>query len=180
MAEKPASLINLETGQRIQEKFDAYLLGLIFTTLALSIQTARFGSSHIADSLEILSWLLLLIAGLSGLWRLESIPELYRLISLRVEKEEVADGAKHARVQGAREFHVVPTGKTVPVDQYIAEAEASVAKVDDYLKPFERRGLKKYKVMRLCFVAGLLALIASRAYAALRNLIATWPWELAL
>jgi hypothetical protein len=43
MATEPASQSNTAMAQRIQEKFDAYLLGLIFTILGLSIQTAKLG-----------------------------------------------------------------------------------------------------------------------------------------
>jgi hypothetical protein len=180
MADKSSSQLNIEVGQRIQEKFDAYLLGLIFTTLALSLQTAKFGTYLIADSLELVSWMLLLIAGLAGLSRLEWIPELYRLISLRHEKEELAHGAEKARLQGAKELHVVPLGRAVPTDQFIAEAKDSVAKVEKHLEPLERRGLKKYKTMKYCFVAGLFTLICARGYGPLRHIIDAWPWRFAL
>lgn len=54
MAES-ATPSNTAIAQRIQEKFDAYLLGLIFTVLGLSIQTAKFGALPWADVLEIIS-----------------------------------------------------------------------------------------------------------------------------
>lgn len=53
----------------------------MFTLLALSVQSASFGSSVVADICEIFAWLLLLIAGVAGLSRLELTPEVFRLVN---------------------------------------------------------------------------------------------------
>ena len=71
MPSESAGHSNTAIAQRIQEKFDAYLLGLIFTILGLSIQTAKFGPSATADAFEVISWVLFLVAGLTGLSRFE-------------------------------------------------------------------------------------------------------------
>jgi hypothetical protein len=175
MADKSASQLNIEIGQRIQEKFDAYLLGLIFTLLGLSIQTAKFGASRVADTLEILAWLLLLAAGLAGLSRLEWIPEQYRLYALRLEKEELAHGAEKAVLEGAHEFHVLPLGKAVPASQYIAEAKDSVAKIENVLDPVEKKGRRKYHIMKWTFVAALATLMVARAFIPIKGIVAPDP-----
>src|ERR1700675_3517520 len=56
------------------EKFELYTISLVFTLLALSVQTAKFGDSYIADSSELLGWVTLLISGIFGLWRMELKP----------------------------------------------------------------------------------------------------------
>jgi hypothetical protein len=164
MSDAPARDLNIEIGQRIQEKFDAYLLGLIFTVLAFSIQTAAFGVSDVADLLEVFSWLSLLIAGLAGLSRMEWTPKQYQYYSAQFQLEEQVRGAEAARLKGAREFYVVPTGTTISVDQYIAEAKAPIKKLEDALQPIERKGKIKYLVLRVGFVIGLVALISARAW----------------
>jgi len=68
------SLSEREIAQQSQEKFEFYLVGLVFTLLALSIQTAKFGQSNLSDFFELSGWLSLAVSGLSGLWRLEYIP----------------------------------------------------------------------------------------------------------
>src|SRR5438046_3320901 len=119
MPPEPTSPSNTAIAQRIQEKFDAYLLGLIFTILGLSIQTARFGPSPTADVLEILSWLLLLVAGLVGLNRLEWTPEVYRLYGIQDEKEEAKRALQRAKLEGLEQVFVAPLNKSIPVDEYI-------------------------------------------------------------
>jgi NhaP-type Na+/H+ or K+/H+ antiporter len=60
-----------ESAQGVQEKFEFYFLSLIFTILALTIQTAKFGRSGAEDVLELSGWVCLLIAGVVGLWKME-------------------------------------------------------------------------------------------------------------
>jgi hypothetical protein len=146
MADKSASEQNVQIAQRLQEKFDAYLVGLIFTVLALSIQTAKFGVSPIADLLEIVSWLVFLIAGIAGLSRLEWASEIYRLYGIQTEKEELVRVAQHAGMQGAKELHIVPLGTTVPVSEYVADAKKSVRTVEEAIKPLEKKSLFKYRI----------------------------------
>lgn len=62
-----------------QDKFDLYFLGLTFTILGLSIQTASFGKMVWSDCLELLAWLLLLLSGLAGLYKGLWKPNLYSL-----------------------------------------------------------------------------------------------------
>jgi NhaP-type Na+/H+ or K+/H+ antiporter len=174
MADTPASQQNTAIAQRIQEKFDAYLLGLIFTILGLSIQTAKFGTSPTADALEILSWLLLLVAGLAGLSRLEWAPEMYRLFGLQQEKDELGRAVQLASLKGTTEVYVAPLGKSVPADQYVAEAKESVATVEAALKPLQRKGFIKYRVMKVAFVLGLFSLMCARALLPVRGIFHAW------
>lgn len=90
---------------------------------------------QIADSSEIVGWLLLLIAGLAGLSRFEWTSEIYRLYGVQAEKEELARSVEEGRLKGAKEIYVVPLATTVPATQFIAEAKSSVTRVKDVLEP---------------------------------------------
>lgn len=175
MTDKPASLQNTEIAQRTQERFDAYLLGLIFTILALSIQTAKFGDSPAADASEIVGWLLLLIAGLSGLSRFEWTSEIYSLYGVQTEQESLARAIEEAAtLKGVKEIYVVPLAMKVPAVQLLADAKQSVAKVKDVLEPMHKRNLKRYRVMKWGFVLGLFALIFARAFLPASGVVRAW------
>ena len=179
MTDKSASDGNIEVAQRIQEKFDAYLLGLIFTVLAVSIQTAEFGTSLVADAFELFSWVCLLVAGLAGLSRLEWIPEQYRLYSLQLEKEALAREGEKARLAGAREFHVLEDRKVVNAEEHVTDARASAQKVAGALEPIAKKNTRKYRIMRTAFVVGLVSVMIARALVPAAAIIARWPWRLA-
>lgn len=67
---KESDLNYLKIALEAQTKFEYYLIGLIFTLLALSIQSAKFGPMPLADIAELLGWLALLASGLIALVRL--------------------------------------------------------------------------------------------------------------
>ena len=70
-----------KSAQEMEVKFGFYSVALTFTILGLSIQTASFGANFVADSAELLAWLILLISGFNGLSRLEHISHLLELFS---------------------------------------------------------------------------------------------------
>jgi hypothetical protein len=174
MAIEPASQSNTAIAQRTQERFDAYLLGLIFTILGLSIQTAKLGTSPTADAFEVISWVLFLVAGLTGLSRFEGTSEVYRLYGIQDEKEEAKRALQKAKLEGLKEVFVAPLKKFIPVDQYIAEASQSVATVKGVVEPLVQRSGKKYRVMKYGFAAGLLALMVARAWEPIHGIVHAW------
>jgi hypothetical protein len=164
VTERSGADINIEIAQRLQERFETYWLGLIFTLLAASIQTATFGAVPMADAMELAAWIFLLIAGLAGLSRFEWIPEIYRLKSIQIEKEDLARTVHKEQLKGMQEVYVAPLKKTVSASQYVTEAEASARTVERHLEPIERRQMWKYRVKKWSFVIALCLLVAARAY----------------
>jgi hypothetical protein len=155
---------NIQIAQRRQERFETYVVGLIFTLLGLSVQTATFGAAVVADVLELISWALLFVAGLAGLSRHEWIPEFFRLASLRVEKENAVRAVEKAMLQGSREVFVAPTREVVPAQVYVAEDKKAVATIEAREEMLERRQLCKYRIMKWTFVLALGTLILARGW----------------
>jgi len=79
---------NYDIAQRIQEKFDFYLIALTFTVLGFSIQTVKFGKVVYADLAELIAWFLLIISGVLGLRKMMWKASLFRL---HYEKDDLKD-----------------------------------------------------------------------------------------
>ena len=127
-----------------------------------------------ADAFEVISWVLFLVAGFTGLSRMEWTPEVYRLYGIQDEKEEAKRALQKAKLEGLKQVFVAPLNKSVPVDQYIAEASQSVATVKGIVEPLVKRSAKKYRVMKYGFVAGLLALMLARAWVPIGGIVHAW------
>ena len=84
---------NIRYARIPQEKFEYYLVALTFTLLGLSVQTVKFGSSNVADILELVGWVVLLLSGIMALLRLEMQPVVHnnyaRLDSINSELSQL-------------------------------------------------------------------------------------------
>lgn len=60
-------------GLELRQKYELYFVSLAFTLAALSVQTAPHVGPLWRLSVEILGWVLLLIAGMVGLWRISRL-----------------------------------------------------------------------------------------------------------
>ena len=76
-----------EVAAQAQEKFHFYLVGLVFTLLALSVQTEKFVGPALDDALEVGGWIALLCSGIAGLWRLEYVPVIRQKFALLAESK---------------------------------------------------------------------------------------------
>lgn len=142
--------------QEFQHKFEIYLIGLVFTLLGLSIQTAKFGVIIAADVYEIVGWVALLASGLIGLWRLEWVPVALtshaKSVSLQNEKalleQHRAAGVATVKVEDQQES----------IATVIDDRTLAISKLEDRLKQIEQSILARYTWHRRLFVAGLMGL----------------------
>ena len=144
-----------EIAQRQQERFEFYIVSLVFTLLVLSIQTAEFGHSKISDILEITGWIMLVISGVSGLWRLEYLP--VERIKL-TQRDEYEKNKKSLEI-GAKQLNTVQS-----IPDSIQKYQDVIKLLDPIIKNLERSNLRKYTVHRYSFIVGLCFLVISRSY----------------
>lgn len=151
--------------RQLQEKFELYLLGLIFTLLGLAVQTATFGRSQIADTLELAGWLSLLTSGLVGLLRMEKIPVAHvadaAQLDCRKELTLVKDAASRGTTQVTELHKSVPP---IDIGVVIANRESQVSNLGEIKKNLGREIRAKYTVHKWSFVLGLCLITTGRAY----------------
>lgn len=163
---------NSIVGQRIQEKFQFYVLALTFTVLGLSVQTSSFGVSRLADGLELAAWAALAVSGLVGLWRVEGTPHLYDLFAVRNQYDTRAQGLRKIESQGARSVTSLEDGLEHPISEALQNAVSSVTIIDSHLKPLKVSLQARYRAQRALFVAGFVLLVCARGWSPLRALVA--------
>jgi hypothetical protein len=136
---------NTDFANTLQHKVDMYFIGLVFTVMALAIQSAKF-SGHVLQWLpEVSGWLCLIAAGVLGLWRMQQIPRIFHY-------------GEHAGVQRST------LGKiTDPAAMEQARADITVAQMmsDTINRAVGRSGTAQLRL----FGAGLILIAVARAYA---------------
>jgi hypothetical protein len=69
---------NWDRATEIQIKFPLYFVGLVFTMLALAVQTTKIGTIPAVNVTELTSWCFLLASGVSGLLHIYYLGELHK------------------------------------------------------------------------------------------------------
>ncbi|PTB99538.1 hypothetical protein [Marinobacter flavimaris] len=162
---------NTEAGQRIQEKFQFYILGLTFTLLGLAIQTASFGTSPAADIMELLGWALLLTSALTLASRLEWTPQIYHLFDVQQDIEQDQRDLHDAQSKGARQVTVRGTGESIDLDDVLKRLDSKLSITRAQIEKLDKGGELKYKIHRYGFIFGLAAILAARAWPPVSNLL---------
>jgi hypothetical protein len=160
--EKPKS-VERAIAQQTQEKFELYLLSLVFTLLALSIQTAKFSGLVVADGLELVGWACFVVSGLAGLSRLEWISNIRVKLATQSDLENEVFKLKELLLQGQSELHVLDTGKRQPIAERIQNRQEAIAILTPHIEKLERKSFIKYDIHKYGFAVGVIAVAAARA-----------------
>lgn len=151
--------------QQTQEKFEFYLLSLVFTLLALSIQTAKFGTAIPPDALELSGWLFFIVSGISGLWRMEWTPVIRIKLAQKQSFENDISKLKELQLQGQTELLILENDSKQPIQERIQNYENAINLLSPYITKLERKHFIKYYFHIYGFVLGVLCVASARAYA---------------
>jgi len=150
---------NQEISIQTQQKFEFYLLALVFTILGLSIQTAKL-TFCFQGAIEIAAWISFLISGLAGLSRMEWIPVSYQHYSKLTKEKSFARDAKAGRTVLHESGEPMSAEE---VAEFIRLAEERIEERTKVMERIDSRDKVKYSVHKWLFVSGLIFLIISRA-----------------
>ena len=154
-----------------QEKFQFYLIALIFTLLGLSIQTYESHSYTVANALEVFSWSALLLSGLFGLSYLEWGPLIREKIAIENELDEKISYLRQMAHNGMVEVYVEQYSRTMPTENRINEFETHKGNVTKLIEGLEKKSLFKYRVLKWAFSLGVVSLVVARAFAPVAGII---------
>ena len=162
-----------DIAQQHQQKFEFYMVALVFTVLALSIQTANENGTFLNSVLEISAWACFLLSGLAALSKLEWYSISFFLFHYREIDESGAKRLREAKARGDEYVMILGTENKDPIDEYIQRKDESIEKKNRDIERVNKRGTLKYRIHKYAFVLGLMLLFVSRG----SNLLAPYIYE---
>ena len=153
---------NTEIAQELQSKYQFYLLGLVFTVLALAVETATFNGPPLADALELLGWVFLLVSGVTGLIRFEGLPKSYQIFDAEERLKHDRTRIANAKAIGHSEVFLASEQKDVPIEAYLRSVNEKISKAAAFQKTLSEKATLRYTIHRWLFVCGIVAIAGSR------------------
>lgn len=164
---------DIEVGQRTQERIQFYFLTLAFTLLALAVETYKPGEYKASSSIELISWALLLISGLLGLYRMRLIPKYYKLsVHLNMLRWNIKDAQK-LKLKGEKQLYLPEKKKVFDIDMYIEENEKGIEHFEKEEKQLTKHLKPFIKVHEVGLMLGIVLLALGRAYETIVNIFCT-------
>jgi K+ transporter len=151
-----------EIAQQTQEKFQFYALSLVFTLLALSVQTANFDESKTTTVLELVGWAALVLCAIAFLSKMEWESS-NRMQMAKIDEIERNLGHFIQAQAGGQQSVTTQSGAVLPIATLIANHQDALNKARKHFQKLERRDVAKYLLSRVAFITGLVAIILARS-----------------
>jgi hypothetical protein len=153
------------TPHSVMEKYEFYLLGLTFTLLGASIQTADLGEySTINSIIELARWFAFGLSGVTGLSKIEYLPSLITIRNEKNSNKGYMDELQRARALGKQSVRVAQTGEALEIDQVLSIVENNVVTWNNRLEQYGKWHEIKHVVQKYSFLSALFLVACSRAY----------------
>lgn len=143
---------------------------MIFTVLALAIQSAKFSDNAWSNGLELLAWAALLISGITGLSRMEWLPVAHDMHSSTLDIQQYRDQLEEAQEAGMTHVELEDPDDPPPIEDVIAKRISDIAKLTKRRERIEKVIRIKYGFHKWAFVLALVLLVAARGYAPARDI----------
>jgi hypothetical protein len=154
--------LDLEAGQRVQERVQYYFVTLTFTLLALSIETANFDGSNISQVSELLGWVALLTSGIAGLSRLNFLPSNYKISIHRSSIQSDIDSTRKLIKEGNKTILLQKTDKKVEAEPYLSDKLKILGSLEEKESVLLNKQSVLMRVHRSALLLGLVLLLISR------------------
>ena len=142
-----------------QIKFTYFLVGLSFAIVGLSIQITDQPSL-----VTYFSWLLLILSGLSGIFRLTWNPVAIRANFERLRAEDLKTELERAALQGTTIMVDQSTGEKTPIQSFIQGRESFIGTMKKKYKDISRKQSWRYNIQIWSFVIGILGLACDKIF----------------
>ena len=153
-----------QIAQKLQEKFEFYLIALVFTVLALAVQTVEFGNNLFSDITELLGWLALLLSGLAGLIRLEIFPVAYNKHAILKDLEQEIFEYEEIKDSGKNSIRLaLEDAKIVPIDPLISDRKKAIEALKPVISNLENKIINRYRFHKWLLFSGITLIAASRS-----------------
>ena len=159
--------LDIDTGQRLQERHEYYRVALVFTTLAFSIQTAPDAGVPIVSIFEVGAWLFLFSSGMLALSRMYHQPVIYaysvEINTLNANLQDAMGFEKQGHTRLSSKL-AAGEGGMASIDEYKIAHRKAIAERQAKSKTIERKTKLFAIAHRILFILGFMSLIASRSY----------------
>ena len=154
---------NAQNASDLQQKFELYFLGLIFTILGFALQTSP-RTAHISVAItELIAWAFLIACGIIGMHRL-----IWASVTMYTYSEINTLKSTRAQIQGlnvAGGILTDPAGKPIDISSTLEDLNESIDKLEGRSYKQNKRSILLFNTQLMIFVAALILLFYSRGYA---------------
>jgi hypothetical protein len=129
------------------------------------VQTAKFDNINIvAAGLELTSWMVLLISGLVGLWRMEWIPIAHFAHADQCQSEVELQQYRNLAQRGIDTLPVEDQEEPAPIETFIKDREQHILRMKANKQNYDKLTRKRYIIHKWSFVLGMILLIGARGF----------------
>jgi hypothetical protein len=160
-----------EYARQLQEKFELYLIALVFTILGLAIQTAKFGTNDLGDAFELAGWLCLMGSGITSLLRMELLPVAQLELHKKQNFEEELTQYRKLFANGQGLIQNIVDNNTLSIPNLIEDRVSKVQMYENRISKLQGKIYRGYLFHKWLLVGGLIFLGASRSFSPLSALV---------
>jgi hypothetical protein len=160
-----------EYARQLQEKFELYLIALVFTILGLAIQTAKFGTSDLSDAFEIAGWLCLMGSGITSLLRMELLPVAQLELHKKQNIEDEVNEYRKLLASGQGLIQNIVNNATLSISTLIQDRVSTIQMYENRIAKLQGKIYRGYLIHKWLLVGGLIFLGASRSFSPVSALV---------